>query len=310
MREVKKYLYVINYPTFEKELCMMEMRVLFGKEPEDKVLVSRRKFNPSNSTFIKKRLDVIYEKDSLEEILAELEADRIHLDDFKAEYLRLQKGNVEFEDRLKSIREIGLRIVGNSSMTAPKTILGVTKYNGRWLLGINNNNDCKWQLHENKPCSYSNSLSVRTARPVVNIATGGNHKIRVIDPCCGVGTTLVEGLSMGYDISGCELNPKIVEDANENLKHYNLKAKVINKDMHEIEEYYEASIIDIPYGLFSHTTEKVQQDIINTARRISKKMIMVAFENLDQMILNAGFKIVDRCTVTKGTFKRYILICE
>ncbi len=310
MREIKKYLYVINYPTFEEELCMMEMRVLFGREPEDKVLISGRKFDPSNSVFIKKRLDVIYEKDSLEEILTDLEADRIRLDDFKAEYLRLQKGNVSYEERLRSIKEIGLRIIGESSMTHPKTILGITKYNGKWLLGINVNNDFGWKLHENKPCSYSNSLSVRTARAVVNIASIGKLETKVIDPCCGVGTTIVEGLSMGYNISGCEINTKIAEDANENLKYYNLETKVVNKDMHEIEEYYDASIIDIPYGLFSHTTEKVQQDIINTARRISKKMIMVSFEDLDELILGAGFKIVDRCTVTKGKFKRYILICE
>ncbi len=310
MKGIKKYLYVINYPTFEKSLCMMEMRTLFNKEPTDKVLISNRKFNPSNSAFIKKRLDVIYEKDNLEEILMELETDKIYLEDFKVEYLKLEKGNVTYEERLKSIREIGLRIVGVSSMTSPKIILGITKYNEKWLLGTNINNDLKWHLHDNKPHSYSNSLGVRTSKALVNIATMGNPGTKVIDPCCGIGTTLVDGLSMGYDISGCEINSKIAENAKKNLKHYNLEPKVIIKDMHEINEEYEASIIDIPYGLFSHTTEKEQQDIINTARRISKKMIMVTFENLDELILCAGFKIIDRCTVNKGTFKRYILICE
>ena len=91
-------------------------------------------------------------------------------------------------------------------------------------------------------------------RAVVNIASIGKLETKVIDPCCGVGTTIVEGLSMGYDISGCEINTKIAEDANENLKYYNLETKVVNKDMHEIEEYYDASIIDIPYGLFSVIT--------------------------------------------------------
>jgi tRNA G10 N-methylase Trm11 len=310
MKDIKKYLYVINYPTFEAELCMMEMRVLFNSEPKDKVLISNRKFNPSNSVFIKKRLDIIYEKDSLEEILEELEKEKIYLEDFKSEYLRLQKGNITYEERIKSTREIGLRIVGRPSIIDPKIILGITKYNGKWIFGINKNNDCKWHLHENKPCSYSNSLGVRMARTMVNIASKGDPMVKVIDPCCGVGTTVIEGLSMGYDISGCDINSKIIRNAEENLKYYNLETRVMKKDMHEINDDYEACIIDIPYGLFSHTSKEEQQEIINTAKRISKKMIMVTFENLDELILNAGFIISDTCCVTKGTFKRYILICE
>ncbi len=289
---------------------MLEMRALFGREPESKVLISQRKFNPSNSIFIKKSLEIIYEKDTLQEILDQLEKDEVHLKNFKSEYLRLQNGNVSYEERIKSTREVGLRITGNSTMTAPETILGVTKYNGKWFLGINKNNDCKWHLHETKPCSYSNSLSVRLARVLVNIASKGDQEKKVIDPCCGVGTTLVEGLSMGHDISGYEINPKIVKNAKENLRHFNLETKIIKKDMHDTKENYDASIIDIPYGLFSHTTEKDQQDIINTARRISKRMVMVSFEILDEMVLKAGFEIIDRGTVTKGTFKRYILVCQ
>ncbi len=310
MNDSKKYLYVINYPAYEEELCMLEMRALFDREPEDKVLISQVKFNPSNSIFIKKRLEIICEKDTLQEILDYLEKDEIHLKDFKCEYLRLQKGNISYEERIKSTREVGLRIIGNSTMTEPETILGVTKYNNKWFLGINENNDCKWHLHETKPCSYSNSLSVRTARVLINIASKGDPKKKIIDPCCGVGTTLVEGISMGYDIFGYEINPKIVKNAKINLKHFDLETKIMKKDMHEIKENYDASIIDIPYGLFSHTTEKDQQDIINTARRISKRMVMVSFEILDEMVLNAGFEIIDRGTVTKGTFKRYILVCQ
>ena len=310
MNDSKKYLYVINYPAYEKELCMLEMRALFGKEPEDKVLISKVKFNPSNSIFIKKRLEIIYEKNNLQEILDHLEKDKLHLKNFKSEYLRLQNGNISYQDRIKSTREVGLRIIGNSTMTEPETILGLTKYNDKWFLGINENNDCKWHLHETKPCSYSNSLSVRTARVLVNIASKGDPKKKIIDPCCGVATTLVEGLSMGYDISGYEINPKIVKNAKENLKHFNLETKIIKKDMHETIEDYDASIIDIPYGLFSHTTEQDQQNIINTARRISKRMVMVSFEILDEMVLKAGFEIIDRGTVTKGTFKRYILVCQ
>ena len=80
--------------------------------------------------------------------------------------------------------------------------------------------------------------------------------------------------------------------------------------MHDLEGKYDVSIIDIPYGLFTKTTEKEQKDIINTARRISGKMIIITFEDMDKMIEDAGFKIIDNCKVCKGQFTRYVSICE
>ena len=40
MKKAKKFIYIINYPTFEEELCMLEMRSIFDNEPQDKVLIS------------------------------------------------------------------------------------------------------------------------------------------------------------------------------------------------------------------------------------------------------------------------------
>lgn len=310
MKDIKKYLYVINYPVYERDLCMMEMRTLFDDTPEDKVLISEREFNPSNSPFIKRRLEILYEKDTFEEILRELEKAQIRMEGFKAEYLRLESGNIPYEERLKSVREIGLRVIGFPSMTAPKIRLGITKYREKWLFGICVNNDYRWKEHDNKPCTYSNSLGIRTAKSIVNIATMGNPETRVVDACCGVGTTLIEGLSAGYDICGYELSPKTAANAKENLRYFGLEERVVNQDMNEIGEEYDVSILDIPYGIFSHTTKELQLEMIETARRISQRMIMVTFEGLDDLILKAGFKITERCSVGKGNFIREVLICD
>lgn len=310
MKENKRYLYVINYPVYEEELCMMEMRTLFNDIPEDKVLVSERRFNPSNSPFIKKRLEIIYEKNTFEEILEEIETNKINQEGFKAEYLRLESGNIPYADRLQCIREIGLKVIGVPNMTNPTLMLGVTKCKGKWLFGISVTNDYKWKKHDEKPCTYSNSLGLRVAKSVVNLANDGHAEKNVIDACCGVGTTLLEGLFAGYSIEGTELSAKTTANAKENLRYFGYEEKVRNMDMNKIEGNYDACIIDIPYGLFSHTTKELQQEMMNTARRISKRLILVSFEDIDELILNADFKIVDRCKVTKGNFTRYILRCE
>ncbi len=305
-----KYMYVVNYPTFEEELCLLEMRTVFGKMPKEKILFSDIKFNPSNSPFIKTRLDIIYEKDSIDELLIEISNNKTVFNNFKLEYIRLNRGNIPYEERISLIKKIAMNILGIHNFKNPEFNFGITKIKDKWIFGMENKNDYKWHTHDNKPCSYSNSLSVKVAKAVVNIANSGLKKYKIIDPCCGVGTTLIEGLDAGYQIEGYELNRQIAINANINLEFYGFKPIVINGDMHNIKNKYDSSIIDIPYGIFSHTSEKEQQDIIDTARRISNKMVMISFENHDLMVAQAGFEIVDRCVVTKGKFKRYILIAK
>lgn len=311
MKKTLNYLYSFNYPTFEEELCILEMKSIFNEFSGDKVLISEIKFNPSSSPFIKYRLDILYEEESLEELLKKLSSHPLNFKEYKVEYLRLNNlENIPYEERLKLVKEIGMKIIGNYRLKDPETLLGITKFKGRWLFGISRRNDYKWNEHHNKPCSYSNSMGVKLAKAVVNIAAKGDLEKKIIDPCCGVGTTLVEALEAGYNILGYEINSQIADDANKNLLHYNFPPIVIKGDMHTIKECYDACIIDIPYGIFSHTSEIEQQDIVNTGRKIAKRMVMIAFENHDKMIETSGFKILERCTVTKGQFKRYITVCE
>lgn len=311
MNQILKYVYIVNYPTFEEELCLLEMRAVFGKMPIEKTLFSNIEFNSSNSPFIKTRLDIIYEKDTIEELLVEINKDKRIYNNFKLEYIRLNNNhNIPYEERLDLIKKLSMNIIGTHNFKNPEFNFGVTKVDGKWLFGIDNKNDYKWHTHDNKPCSYSNSLGVKVAKAVVNIANNGLKENTIIDPCCGVGTTLVEALDAGYQIEGYEINKHIAKNANINLEFYGFKPIVINDDMHNIKKKYDSSIIDIPYGLFSHTSEEEQQDIINTARRISNRIVLISFEEHDLMVAKAGFKIIDRCVVTKGKFKRFIVVAE
>lgn len=311
MNQILKYMYIVNYPTFEEELCLLEMRAVFGKMPVEKTLFSNIEFNSSNSPFIKTRLDIIYEKDTIEELLVEINKDKRIYNNFKLEYIRLNNNhNIPYEERLDLIKKLSMNIIGTHNFKNPEFNFGVTKVDGKWLFGIDNKNDYKWHTHDNKPCSYSNSLGVKVAKAVVNIANNGLKENTIIDPCCGVGTTLVEALDAGYQIEGYEINKHIAKNANINLEFYGFKPIVINDDMHNIKKKYDSSIIDIPYGLFSHTSEEEQQDIINTARRISNRIVLISFEEHDLMVAKAGFKIIDRCVVTKGKFKRFIVVAE
>ena len=241
---MKKYLYVINYPKCEEDLCLQEMRSLFKEVPNNKVLISNRKFNPSNSSFIKKRLEIIYKKETLADIIVQLEKNKITLENFKVECIKIQNLNIAYTERLQIQKEIGNKIFGDPSIKNPKLILGITKYDGNWIFGICCNSNFKSDEHDKKPFSYSNALSARVAKAIVNIANEGNPKIKIVDTCCGVGTTLIEGLSAGYDICGYDINPKVVSKAKKNLRYFGLEERVTNEDMTKITTMYDCCIVD------------------------------------------------------------------
>lgn len=310
MKEKTEFLYTINYPREEKNLCLMEIRTMFKTETEEKVILSPVEVEPLFSPFIKSRLEILYVKDNFEDILKEIISSGLKSEEYKVEYIRMDKDNIAYEERLDKVKQIGLNILGTFSMTDPKEIFGLTSYNGKWYFGICIKGDTKWPDRIKKPYSYSNSLEVRLARTLINLAIEADRTKKLVDPCCGVGTVIIEALSMGVDITGYEINRSVTNNANTNLEYYGYNKIVVNDDMHNIKDDFDSAILDIPYGLFSHITKEEQLGLIKKIRQISKRLIMVSFEDLEGMILESNFKISDRCILSKGSFQRYIYICN
>ena len=284
------------------------MKSLFNKVPNNKYIFSDYYVNTSRSPFVKESIKVIYSESTLEAIVEKIIKNKLSFDDFKVCYIKIEGGDIGYKERLRSLREIGLVIIGQSEMYNPKIRLGVTFVSGKWIFGIYEKNDFEWYSHEKKPYSYSNSLTLRMSRSLVNIAVGNNLSCSIVDPCCGIGTVVIEALSMGLNIKGCEINKSIASNAKKNLEFLNLNPVITTGDMHDIDGKFDVAIVDIPYGIFTHTTLKEQTDIIKTARRIADKAIIITFENMEELIVSLGFNVVDKCLLSKGSFIRYVYI--
>lgn len=308
--KIKPYFYMINYSRDEKNLCKMEMKCLFNKIPKTKYFFSYHYVKPSRSPFIKQCISIIYTGNTLEDILRQITDDKLSYEKFKVSYINYEEENLHHDERRKIEYSIGMKIKGEAEMRYPEILLGITRLHGKWIFGEYELNELSSNFHNKKPYSYSNALGVRVARSLVNIAVSNNLKYNVIDPCCGIGTVVIEALSQGINIKGYEINPMIAANAKKNLQYFEYENVITTGDMHDIKDKFDVSIVDIPYGLFSPTTLKEQVDIIKTARRISDKMVIITFEDMDAHILQCGFHIIDRCDVSKGKFKRYITICK
>ncbi|WP_203247031.1 TRM11 family SAM-dependent methyltransferase [Sporosarcina beigongshangi] len=310
----KEFIYTYIRHRDEHDLCRMEMRAFFGIDSPSNVLKSTIEINPSRSPFMNERLEVLYVGDLFEQITTQVEQVDLGESTFKVVCLNTTElgatGKIEHAERRKLERQIGLCINGEPDLDSPDTVFGVVTLDDKWYFGKLMVSENIWFHHQQKPHMYSTALSTRVARAVANIAVPHPKGVRAIDPCCGIGTVLVEALSMGINIVGRDINRRVVLGSRKNIAHFGLTGDVAVGPIAEVTDNYDVTIIDMPYNLFTHITADEQLEIIKEARGFTKKVIIVTIDTIDHMIEEAGFRIVDRCVARKGTFSRQILICE
>lgn len=308
------YIYTYACTPDEMSLCLLEQRSLFGKDSQFNIMESPLLIDPSRSPFITGRLDVIYEGSCLQDICRQVAGLPLKGSTFK---VILDKNSedpdsmrIRFEQRRAIEREIGLSIQGTAELINPERVYGVLILGERWVFGEYYSNEAIWFRHMKKPRAYSTALSTRLARAVANIAVPNPEGIRAIDPCCGIGTVLVEALSMGIDIVGRDINPLVTRGARENIAHFGLVGEVTLGAMQNVTASYDVAIIDLPYNLCSVISPEEQLSMLQSAARFANRVVIITIEPIDPVIVNAGLIIVDRCMAKKGMFARQVIVCE
>jgi tRNA G10 N-methylase Trm11 len=306
------FLYTYACHEDERALCLLELRTLFGQEPTGRYLLSPINIDPNRSPFIKLRISLIYEGESIEAIVqqaAELELNGATFKVVYAESESAEEQTPSFEAQRLIEREVGWHIQGKADMRQPERSFAIGKLDGRWYFGESSKNEAIWLKHVKKPQNYSTALNTRAARAIVNIAVPNPEGVRVVDPCCGIGTVMIEALSMGIDIEGYDINPLAIRGARLNISHFGFEAELAIRDMRDIKANFDIAILDLPYNLCSKVSLEEQQKMLQSARRLANSAVIVSTEPLDAIIEQVGFRIVDRCQLNKGVFARQIMVC-
>ncbi|MEX2461487.1 MAG: methyltransferase domain-containing protein [Paenibacillaceae bacterium] len=306
--------YVYTYVCHEDEvdLCRLELQCLLGVEPSNGYIESSLYIDPSRSPFIKQRVSLLFTGANTAEIAEQVAAVELHGATFKVIYIETETNPLtpfNFTEKRAAEREVGWQIRGKAEMRTPERIFAILLVGARWVFGECSTNKAVWLEHRNKPQNYSTALNTRLARAVVNIAVSNPVGIRVIDPCCGIGTVLIEARSMGIDIVGYDLNPLAVLGARTNLAHFGLDCTVTIGDMRFIQGSFDTAILDLPYNLCSVISPEEQLDMLQSAREFARRVVIITTESIDSLIVSAGFIIQDRCLVRKGSFSRQVIVC-
>ncbi|MNN35263.1 hypothetical protein D3C81_1491100 [compost metagenome] len=127
-----------------------------------------------------------------------------------------------------------------------------------------------------------------------------------------MGNVLIEALSMVIDIVGRDINPLAIRGARINLRHFGYSDDdlVAIGDMNDIDQLYDAAILDMPYNLCSVLSDQETVDMLTSLSRFSRTAVIVSSELLEETIGKVGLRIKDQCNVKKGSFVRNIWLCE
>ncbi|MDO7907183.1 RsmD family RNA methyltransferase [Paenibacillus sp. JX-17] len=306
------HVYIHNSHETEQDLCRLELQSLFGPAGKNEIMVvSDRRVDPDISPFIRLRLDPLLSAGSLEQ-LRELTA-RLSVPEGQTFKLMCIKEAVplDYEAQRWAESVLGSSIQGTARMKDPDLVFGLVHTGGEWLLGVCVFSSRDYRKHRHKPHNYSTGLSVEMARSLVNIAVPNPNKITLIDPCCGMGNVLIEALSMGINIHGNEWNPAAYRGAVKNLEHFGYsRERVQCGDMNDLQESYDAAILDLPYNLCSLIEDTAQLNMLRSLRRMAKRAVVVSTADMDQSLQETGWQVTGGCSVRKGTFERLVRVCE
>ncbi|MFD1772680.1 TRM11 family SAM-dependent methyltransferase [Paenibacillus rhizophilus] len=305
------YLYMYRSHENESGLCSLELDVLLqGDVLSPGLIIAREKIDPGRSPFISGRIDILCASDSMETIAAfaggiEFEA---------GETFKLfcpKEGGGTYEERRELERTVGRHMTGAADMRSPDRVFGLVMHEGFIMLGEYHESDRSWQRRKLKPHNYSTGLGVALSRSAANIAAPRPEGLRILDPCCGMGNVLIEGLSMGMDMTGCDLNPLAVRGARGNLRHFGYPEHIVTLgDMRDLSGRYDAAVLDMPYNLCSVLSLADTREMLEALRRLTGRAVIISTQPVEESIAAAGFELKGGCTVSKGTFKRSLWLCR
>jgi len=303
------YLYLLSAKKEYEELCLMEMRHIFHQATSHKYHLTNQNIDVSRSPFIKGKATILYEANNIETIASQMKQDDLHYEEYKIHFIKFDE--VPYQDRLSIMRTLGFQIIGSYALQQPKNEFIITKINGVWIFGKLTKNPNNYLSRSNKPHNYSNALDTTLAKALINIAIDNDFNRTLIDPCCGIGTVLIEGRTLGINITGYEINPLVKIRCNENLTYFNFLPDVEKIDMLNTTKHFDVAILDLPYGQFSFVTKEEQLALLRKTKEICDQAVIVTMDDMSAILKSLGYVIVESCQIKKSNaFSRYVSICR
>jgi len=306
------YLYITSRSDPERELIKAESYAITGVYPDENGIAIRGDNSQSDckdyvdvsrSAYVKLCMKIISKSEDLPSLYTKLGEANVKSDQFRVSVIKIPHRLKVNQQEI--MREVGLRIEGKPDLNNPKKeFLVVVTDKNIWLGEILSKSDGSWMAHSQKIQHYSSALPTRLARAVVNLIAKPGDKI--IDPCCGSGTLLIESASIGIKTFGCDINPLMIWASMKNIKDFGFNVPLAVIDARVIKGNFDAVITDLPYGRNCPYNENLYYEILANIRNLAPRSAIVAGIDISKLLLKLGFNLRDVLAVQKGSLTRYI----
>lgn len=311
------YFYRLVAPTGHCEIAALEFEALTGApaplapswdEREAPAITPRLAWarvgvDVGRSAYVAECCRLLARGDTLEELLAAAGKLGLQMERFRIR-ARKERG-IDAPNSQEIECAIADTIDGSPDLSDPLVELVVWAHPREWLLGkLISRTNAGWQGHEQRPFQYSSALPPRIARAMVNLVAAPGD--RLIDPCCGSGTTLVEAGYMGIEPFGWEINRHVAEQCALNLCHHGQKAWMLVGDGRTARGRWDGAVLDLPYGHISMREEDVCAELVQHALKIAPLVAVVTVGELSEFIAAQGAKLLGSATIIKNNLHRRV----
>ncbi|HID57204.1 TPA: methyltransferase domain-containing protein [Candidatus Poribacteria bacterium] len=303
------FFYLTSRSKLDRPLIEAELMAFAGVKPDRFGLgISPLKADISRSAFINFGAEMIFKGGDLEELKEYLSTVGISADGFAIKVERLGAhpgmGSPQMAGMIADL------ISGRPNLSRPKVRFLLAMEEDQVLFGkIFSEASRAWVKLSRKPHTTSSSIPHRLARAMINLS-GLKPPARLIDPCCGAGTILLEGAEMGYEVTGYDLNYKMIKASLKNLAHFGLSGKVIQADAREIEGEFDLLVTDLPYGINMKATEGLYRELLGNFVNLAPISIIAVARDISGMLKEAGYRSIRLLPAPKHSMTRYIFIAR
>ena len=300
------YLYLTARSEPERRLIEAECIAIAGSAPDERgIALSEVEADVSRAAYIKTCVRVIVHTPDLPDLYNQLEKLSLSSEQFRVSVVKFPR-RLPLDSR-QIMHQVGARIAGYPNLSAPQTVfLVVATEEETWLGQVLSESTGSWNEHSQKAHLYSSALPTRLARAMINLVASPGD--RIIDPCCGSGTILIEAASIGIKAVGCDINPKLATVSIENLRYFHLSSLVLIADARNIKGDFDAVVTDLPYGRNCPSDERLCREILQNLRELAPRAAIVTSEDMSDSLTQMGYDVKRVIAVPKPSLIRYIHI--
>ncbi|MDE0184521.1 MAG: methyltransferase domain-containing protein [Candidatus Poribacteria bacterium] len=305
---IGNYLYLTSVPNQEAELVNAESAILTGHAPNAcGITISERCVDVTRGAYVKSCMEILFEGEDIPEVCEQIETSGLYAEDFRVSVVKRPRRLAV--DTMKIAHLIGGVIEGAVCLARPRVVfLAVITNEKVWLGRLLSESDGWWLVHRKRPYMTSSALPTKLARAIVNLIADPCD--RLVDPCCGTGTIVLEAAHMGIRVVGYDINPKMVKATQGNLAHYNLDASVLLGDARQISEPFDALAANLPYGIMLDRTPVQDREILQNLNNVAPKAVFVAIQDLSKPLEDLGYRVRQIVHAPKQNMVRRIYITD